>query len=205
MYIVYQVTLPESGEVVYIGSGKPNRTSHVNSMRSSSQHLNIESVLRSHYGMPEMVVEVIHNFETKAEAIAKEDELIKELKPAFNVMRPSLSAEDYKQYHKEYAQKHKERRNAASREHRQNNKEEIKAKRRIYNQANKERIALANKLWYEANKEERNKKSREFYENNKDKILQQSKLRYEANKEEILARMRETYHNKKALQQAPFI
>ena len=98
---------------------------------------------------------------SKREAEAEEDKVMRELGATLNSYRAYLSEEEKKEWQKKYNEKRNkdperiEYNKQKCKERRENNKEKIKEEKKIYRENNKEYI---------------NKKSREYYEKTKQKI-----------------------------------
>lgn len=92
MYYVYAHKHPLSGKYHYIGCGLEKRLFAKN--RKPDHCIWLEDLLLKH-DIKDIVV-VLMTYETKAEALAKEKELIKEYKPEFNLLTALPMPEEQK-------------------------------------------------------------------------------------------------------------
>ncbi len=98
-YYVYKAIAERGehkGKVVYIGKGKGLRLQHCLSGCSSSKEINKYFFLNGEE--ESMSVHIMEYFETDLEALKRESELIKELRPIFNKLEIVKPVQDYKEF-----------------------------------------------------------------------------------------------------------
>ena len=152
------------------------------------------------WGNWQMILIETKKCEDNLEARKYERELIEQLKPSINILRPFASEEEHKERRKSYyftnletikpkrqiyRDGRKEEKSKTDKEYRENNKEKLKVKHQEYYEQNKESIKAKVKEYAENNKEKRKERDIRYRENNKE-LIQQKKKDYREKNSNII-------------------
>jgi hypothetical protein len=126
-----------------------------NNEKNKGHNHKIYKIIRENGGWDNWNMLLVEKFpcKDKYDACKREREVYEEIDAKMNTVRPYLTQEEIKQYHKQY-----------DKQYYQINKEYKKEKFKEYNQANKQKISAYKKKYREANKQKISERNKEKIE-----------------------------------------
>jgi len=126
-----------------------------NNEKNKGHNHKIYKIIRENGGWDNWNMLLVEKFpcKDKYDACKREREVYEEIDAKMNTVRPYLTQEEIKQYHKQY-----------DKQYYQANKEYKKEKFKEYNQANKQKISAYKKKYREANKQKISERNKEKIE-----------------------------------------
>ena len=143
------------GHTTDMSKRKWGHKSVCNNEKNKGHNHKIYKIIRENGGWDNWNMLLVEKFpcKDKYDACKREREVYEEIDAKMNTVRPYLTQEEIKQYHKQYDQ-----------EYYQTNKEYKKQKFKEYNQLNKQKISAYKKKYREANQQKISERNKEKIE-----------------------------------------
>ena len=143
------------GHTTDMSKRKWGHKSVCNNDKNKGHNHKIYKIIRENGGWDNWNMLLVEKFPCKdnSEACKREREVYEQIDAKMNTVRPYLTQEEIKQYHKQYDQ-----------EYYQTNKEYKKQKFKEYNQLNKQKISAYKKKYREANQQKISERNKEKIE-----------------------------------------